>query len=43
MAAGKGGRLDGTSGRHPLPGVTPLGTRQRIVLFFFKISLPGAP
>ena len=36
MAAGKGGRLDGASGRHPLPGATPLGTRQRIFLFFFK-------
>ena len=34
--------LTAASCRHPLPGATPLGTRQRIFLFFL-ISLSGAP
>ena len=35
--------LTAASGRQPLPGATPLGTRQRIFLIFFKFlcRVPG--
>ena len=34
--------LTAASGRQPLPGATPLGTRQRIFLFFFNF-FAGCP